>query len=36
MNLPETPGQNMSGRNAANVVATDAATGQNIRVAEFA
>ena len=33
MNLPDTPGQNKSGRNAASVVATDAVTGQNIRFA---
>ena len=33
MNLPATPGQNNSGRNAANVVATEAVTGQNMRVA---
>ena len=36
MNLPATPGQNTSGRNAASVVATDAVTGQNIRLAEAA
>ena len=34
MNLPDTPGQNISGRNAANVVAMDAITGQNIRLPE--
>ena len=32
MNFPATPGQNMSGRNAASVVAIDAVTGQNIRL----
>ena len=31
MNLPDTPGQNMSGKNAARVVAMDAVTGQNMR-----
>ena len=33
MNLPDTPGQNMRGRKAASVVATDAVTGQNMRLA---
>ena len=33
MNLPDTPGQNMSGRKAASVVAMDAVTGQNMRFA---
>ena len=36
MNLPDTPGQKMSGKKAASVVATEAATGQNMREAEVA
>ena len=32
MNWPAVPGQNISGRKAANVVAVDAVTGQNMRL----
>ena len=36
MNWPATPGQKISGRNAASVVAVDAVTGQNMRLAASA
>ena len=33
MNLPEIPGQNINGKNAASVAPVDVTTGQNIRFA---